>query len=452
MHVRKNAAALTSEEWDRFLNAVITLKHTFPAGSTVSVYDQFVAIHLGVTQLTGAQNVDGGHAGPAFLPWHREYLKRFEQALQSVDPRVSIPYWNWGLGGDAETIPLFADNRMGPMGSGGASGFDVMSGYFAAAPNSFNPMGWTIRPELRVFGSALQRNTVLDTSTAFDPSLGAGWPSATAVGNLLALSSYNTFRPELEWPPHGVVHVRMGRDMSQMTSPNDPIFFLHHAQVDRIWALWQADHPGSTNYNPLNTGGPGHRLNDPMWPWDGGASQTLAGVGNLVPQYPQTDVVTPAAVLDHRALGYCYAGEPDCPCPTGAPAPVPTPGNGIHGEVRPDLLIPDNQPAGVVSAINITGSGSLTDIAVTVDITHTWRGDLELTLIAPGNFSALLKGATGEAGSNLQRTFRPTDTPALASLVQGGVSVGGQWSLHVVDRAQRDVGRLVAWSLDLQVA
>ena len=114
MHVRKNAANLTTEEWERFLNAVITLKHTFAAGSNVSIYDQFVAIHQGITQLTGAQTTDGAHNGPVFLPWHREYLKRYEQALQSVDPRVGIPYWNWGLGGDAETIALFRDDRMGP--------------------------------------------------------------------------------------------------------------------------------------------------------------------------------------------------------------------------------------------------------------------------------------------------------------------------------------------------
>lgn len=451
MHVRKNAANLTTEEWERFLNAVITLKHTFAAGSAVSIYDQFVAIHLGVTQLTGAQTTDGAHGGPGFLPWHREYLKRFEQALQSVDARVSLPYWNWGLGGDPETIPLFADDRMGPMGSGGAGGFDIASGYFAEAPNSFNPMGWTVRPELRVFGSALQRNRNLDTSTAIDPNLGAGWPSSVAINNLLLVSSFHNFRPDLEWPPHGIVHIRVGRDMSQMTSPNDPIFFLHHAQVDRIWAKWQANHPGPTNYNPLGVGGQGHRLNDDMWPWDAGASQTpINSILGLLPQYPQTDTVTPASVLDHRALGYCYDDEPGCPCPnSGGGSPTRPPSGVIHGQANPNLAIPDNQPQGVVSTIDITESGQLTDITVAVDISHTFRGDLEVTLIAPGSFSALLKGATGESGSNLQRTFRANDTASLASLVQGNINVNGQWSLHVVDRAQRDVGTLVRWSMDL---
>ena len=95
MRVRKNAALLTNDEWTRYLNAVVTLKHTFPAGSSVSIYDQLVAMHLCVWGLLGgtgpAGGTDGAHNGPAFLPWHREYLRRYEEALAAVDPGVSLP-------------------------------------------------------------------------------------------------------------------------------------------------------------------------------------------------------------------------------------------------------------------------------------------------------------------------------------------------------------------------
>ncbi len=440
MYVRKNAANLTGEEWRRLMEAIVRLKHMFSAGSNVSVYDQFVAIHPGVVRLAGAQTVNGAHNAAAFLPWHREYLRRYENALQSVDPRVTLPYWNWGLGGLSETTALFQDDRMGPMGSGGA-GFDVATGYLALNPNAFNPLGWSIRPELRPFGQALQRNQALDT--------GAGWPTAISVTNLLIQGAYQLFRPGLEQSPHhNRIHGRIGGDMLRMTSPNDPIFFLHHCQVDRIWAKWQVDHPGSANYNPLGRGGQGHRLNDRMWPWDGGDSQTTAvGIGNLLPTYAATDIVRPVDVLDHHALGYCYDDEPGCPCPE-----VDQPPSEFRGEARPNLPIPDDSPAGIVSHIDIVGTGSLTDITVAVDITHTWRGDLQVTLIAPNGFPAELHRMTGGSAQNLRRSFSPDDTPDLANLVQGGVEVGGRWTLNVSDNAGQDVGRLNSWSLDLRAA
>jgi len=240
------------------------------------------------------------------------------------DSRVTVPYWNWGLGGDAETFALFADDRMGPMGAGSAQTGLVTAGYFALNSNAFNPLGWSVHPALRPINAALTRRTVLDT--ALSPTVLPGsppWPTASSVNAVLSLGSYSQFRPGLEWPPHGIVHVRIGGDMSTMRSPNDPLFWLHHAQVDRLWAKWQRDHPGTVNYN-LSTTRVGHRLTDVMWPWDGGVSQTTAaGVAALLPVRPQIDVVRVEEVIDHRELGYCYDDEPDCPCPTRLPVRPP---------------------------------------------------------------------------------------------------------------------------------
>ena len=444
MNIRKNAASLLPQEWQRLLRAFISLKHTFPAGSNVSIYDQFVAIHQAVTRLTGAQTVDGAHRRPAFLPWHREYLKRMEQALQSVDPQVTIPYWNWGLGSDAETIQLFNDARMGPMGSGGASGREIMSGYFALAPNAFNPLGWSIHPALRpLAGPGMQRNAFLDISSA-------PWPIDTGINSILILPDYDLFRPALEQPPHNIIHGRMGGHMAAMTSPNDPIFFLHHAQVDHLWARWQRTHPGSDNYNPLRRGGRGHQLLDNMWPWDAGASQTTANVGALLPSFPATDTVRPVDVLDHRDLGYCYDDEPNCPCPDTVV--VQPPSGVIHGEATPGLNIPDNQPQGVVSNIQIAATGNLSGISVGVDITHTYRGDLRVTLIAPSGVTAELQSPQNDPTPNLQRTFNPASSTDLANFVQGQIGVQGQWTLHVSDNFNRDTGQLNSWSLDLNTS
>lgn len=318
MYVRKNAASLTEEEWTRFNRAVVTLKHTFPPGASVSVYDQFVAIHFGVFGLrfdtgqnpaTGpAAGIDGAHVGPAFLPWHREYIRRFEKALQAVDPSVALPYWNWGLGPAAETTTIFEDLHIGPAGSGGLSGFEVAVGYYAQFPNEVNPLGWTIHGTdgvLRHLKAGLKRNRELDMGAL---------PTTEDVQNALQLDSYSEFRPALEAGPrlHNFLHGWVGQDMATMTSPNDPVFFLHHCQVDRIWALWQQNHPGPDNYNPDGIGGYGHRLTDRMWPWDNGQSSPggpAAIVRPLIPTFPATDIVTPEDVLDYHPVGYRYEPE-----------------------------------------------------------------------------------------------------------------------------------------------
>jgi len=74
-------------------------------------------------------------------------------------------------------------------------------------------------------------------------------------------------------------------------SPNDPVFFLHHCNVDRIWGIWQEKNP-SQGYLPNGDGPEGHNLHDLMYPWDGKTLKLKA---------------RPAEVLNYRKLGYIYA-------------------------------------------------------------------------------------------------------------------------------------------------
>jgi tyrosinase len=82
-----------------------------------------------------------------------------------------------------------------------------------------------------------------------------------------------SFRNELEgwWPDapglHNRIHVWVGGDMGPASSPNDPVFFLNHCNVDRIWEDWQLRH-GNPPYFPNNSAGTalrGHRLNDGLF-------------------------------------------------------------------------------------------------------------------------------------------------------------------------------------------
>lgn len=121
----------------------------------------------------------------------------------------------------------------------------------------------------------------------------------------------------------------------------------------------------------------------------------------------------------------------------------------FYGEARPALAIPDSQPQGVVSAIDITGSGKLSSISVSVDITHTYRGDLNVTLISPGGFPVELHRMNGGAANDLKKTYTPDNNDGLQNLIEAGIDVNGSWILHISDNLHKDEGRLNAWSLDL---
>ena len=132
-----------------------------------------------------------------------------------------------------------------------------------------------------------------------------------------------------------------------------------------------------------------------------------------------------------------------------APPPRPTATATLHGAAAPALAIPDNQVAGVISRIELPESGPVESVSVTVDITHTYIGDLEVALISPDGHSVALHSRAGSSGHDLHHTWTNADLPGLAVLT-GGPS-GGTWTLAVADRAARDTGRLDSWSLEIAV-
>jgi tyrosinase len=93
-------------------------------------------------------------------------------------------------------------------------------------------------------------------------------------------------------------NVRVGSMEPLDVSPNDPAFFLHHANVDRIWAQWQ-DMPGNAeSYAPASGQADGYNLNDNMFPYDIPAYQSVPAM--------TAHGQTPASMLNYRALGYKY--------------------------------------------------------------------------------------------------------------------------------------------------
>ena len=129
MGVRKNQALLTATERAAFIAAVKAVKAN-------GIYDIFVEQHRTAMLDGGTNSVDPAHLGPAFLPWHREYLHRFELELQKLDPNVTLPYWDWTID-NSETSSIWdpeflgSNGYKGPFGPGNPKGLEVTTGPFA---------------------------------------------------------------------------------------------------------------------------------------------------------------------------------------------------------------------------------------------------------------------------------------------------------------------------------
>jgi tyrosinase len=231
---------------------------------------------------------NAAHQGPAFLPWHREFILRFERELQLAlsDDNFGLPYWDWAADSSIDdpgdptrtAMVVWREDFMG------GQGVPVSSGEFRGGE-------WTIFPSgnlTRAFGTVASN---LPTQNDVNAALQIGTYDRSPWHS----GSTNSFRNQFEgWIPasglHNRVHQWVGGAMMLGTSPNDPVFFLHHCNCDRIWALWQICHPG-VPYAPDNsvTGAPeGHRLNDRMFPWTTASDRRIS------------------ELLDISMLGYSY--------------------------------------------------------------------------------------------------------------------------------------------------
>ncbi|MGK7958336.1 MAG: tyrosinase family protein [Crocosphaera sp.] len=343
--VRKNATTLTSDEIARFVNALDTIKNTTRPGSTIPIYDEFVALHDGVFSFIFEPSVGFNitHGVPAFAPWHREYLIRFENALQSVDPSVTIPYWDWT---DPNALDfILSDNFLGNRGTGETITVDGVE-YTGGKVTSGVVADWVLDPRINIqpigltsLGTDLKRFVEIPPFDRYPVT-------QKEINDLLSIDNYLDFRGVLEgektiddngqvvegvWRLHNYLHGVIGGALvtdvnaepippnqtqilgtmnSILSSPYDPIFWLHHANVDRLWASWQVEHPGADFY-PSSGQGIQQNLDDPMWPWDGGqlTPSSFGPFADLLPLYPTVpndDIVTPRDVLDAPGEEYVY--------------------------------------------------------------------------------------------------------------------------------------------------
>lgn len=124
-------------------------------------------------------------------------------------------------------------------------------------------------------------------------------------------------------------------------------------------------------------------------------------------------------------------------------------GTVIEVEESPGLTIPDNNPIGIERTLNVTESGQIQDLEVSVDITHTYIGDLTVTLVSPAGIQVALHGRSGGSQDNIVRSYRFADTPVLQGL--HGQPVQGTWRLRVADLEAADMGKLNRWGLKISL-
>jgi M6 family metalloprotease-like protein len=118
------------------------------------------------------------------------------------------------------------------------------------------------------------------------------------------------------------------------------------------------------------------------------------------------------------------------------------------GAASPMLSIPDNKAAGVSSTIAIAQSGTVAEIKVSVDIKHSYIGDLRVVLTSPSGRSTVLHPQLGGSADNLVTTYNSAVPGILDDMV--GQPMMGTWTLNVSDRARVDVGKLRKWSIELR--
>lgn len=160
------------------------------------------------------------HGTPGFLTWHRAYVRAFEKALQCVNSDIMLPFWDWSSG-PTTGVPAACAEPTYVNRDGNTVPNPLYQGPIAAAAG----------------GGTTTRHANIATRSF------AG--AATSAQSALTSGTYASFQNALNGP-HGSVHLTTGGDMSSISSAGfDPIFFLHHCNVDRLWWNWQQSNPGA---------------------------------------------------------------------------------------------------------------------------------------------------------------------------------------------------------------
>jgi Common central domain of tyrosinase len=335
--IRRNLATVSKEERDLFIDAVKQLNQVFysPAGSRADFPAGHVSFWFKQDEIHQSSHV---HGCPAFLPWHREMCNRFEALLRTIHPQLSLHYWDWNLDpsnmpdGEGGIINLFdadfmgnADGTVDPIGVfpfGGAVGEPLKSAGFydpAAAnfrdntspvnlirPNPADPSTFSYPDPTAAahvhYNPADPPQTLSRAKQPGAPPVGVAGQGWATDGEFIHAPSWEAFRDLMYGEEqgtsgvgaHGAAHGYIGGNLGDAhLSFRDPFVFLLHANIDRLWAMWQRQpvfaaqrldpaHVYNTEENSTIIAGQDNvEVGEPFWgiqlplaPWAGFAAQT----------------------------------------------------------------------------------------------------------------------------------------------------------------------------------
>jgi hypothetical protein len=162
------------------------------------------------------------HNSPVFLPFHRIYIQQFELRFMS-NLSFGVPYIDWAI--DAKNVSnsiIFTENFFGQNDQDG----NIINSNFSNIKIAF------------------PANEILKRKV----SIVSGYTDDTRQTIIKLAPTFSNFSKTLEIGIHGLYHSNMIFTMNTVYSPNDPLFFLHHSFIDKMWYEWQMK-PNSNNFD-----------------------------------------------------------------------------------------------------------------------------------------------------------------------------------------------------------
>ncbi|KAG9123220.1 hypothetical protein FRC07_000085 [Ceratobasidium sp. 392] len=244
--------SLTQAQRNSFHKAVKCLRTKQSNKKGMFEYDRYPSVHTDV--FDKAQ----------FLPWHRAFLWLRSLDLKDCGYNGPIPYWDWTIDSGKLATSNIWDPTTGFGGNGNTrtSAHCVEDGPYANLKLNY-PNSHCLA---RQFNSGNLRSKSIGTM------LGSQY-SPKMIQQILNSGNYVDFSTQIEEVPHDAIHNAIAGDMAAAFSPNDVLFFLHHQNIDRLWAKWQGrgarlrEYTGNTIQGQSPTDGsefPLAKLNDTM--------------------------------------------------------------------------------------------------------------------------------------------------------------------------------------------